>query len=178
TNGVRDIFVRDRATDAEPRLSVSDAQVTEGSGFRPGTLVFTVSLSAVSSQDVSFRFWTEDVSARNGADYHGTFGTRTIPAGGTSTTITVALFGDSTFEQNDTMHLNIDTPLNATIADGQGVGTILNDDPRIGGTLSPGTFDLTPANAAVAVGEHLTYRLTWTVPSGSWHELQSVDLRI
>jgi hypothetical protein len=70
-------------------------------------------------------------------------------------------------------------PVNATIADGQGTGTIVNDDIFvIGGTLSVGTFDLTPARAEVAVGEHLTYRLTWTVPSGSWHALESLDLRI
>src|SRR5262249_6408424 len=63
---------------------------------------------------------------------------------------------------------------NATIARRQGVGTIVNDDFVVG----LGTFDLAPPNATVAVGEHLQYALTWTVPAGSWRDLQSVELRI
>ena len=32
-------------------------------------------------------------------------------------------------EANETFFVNLSSPVNATIADGQGVGTITNDDP-------------------------------------------------
>ena len=49
--------------------------------------------------------------------------------------------GDTTPEPNETFFVNLTTATNATIADGQGIGTILNDD---GCTLldrSPVDFD-------------------------------------
>ena len=55
----------------------------------------------------------------------------TIPAGQTSATITVAVTGDRLAEPNETFAVNLSAPTNATIADGQGVGTILDNEPRI-----------------------------------------------
>jgi hypothetical protein len=74
------------------------------------------------------------------------------------------------------LRLNIDVPVNATIARGQAVGTILNDDSSL--TFSLGTFEVTPAEAAIAVGERLTYALTWTVPGDSWRDLNTIEIRI
>src|SRR5205085_8676361 len=34
-------------------------------------------------------------------------------------------------EPNETFFVNLSSPINATIADGQGVGTIMDDEPRI-----------------------------------------------
>ena len=39
--------------------------------------------------------------------------------------------GDRLGEPNETFFVNLSSPTNATIADGQGVGTILDDEPRI-----------------------------------------------
>src|SRR5262249_48951042 len=142
--------------------------------FPSGTLTFSVGLSAKSSQAVSFNFSTEDATARSGADYVKTFGRLTIPAGSLSTTVTVPIIADSLVERDELLHLNIDVPVNATIADGQGVGTILNDDAR----SILGTFDLTPSDATVVVGQRLTYQLTWTVPSDSWLDLKTIEIRI
>jgi Tol biopolymer transport system component len=176
SNGVDDIYLRDRATTENPRLSVADAQTAEGSSGSPGKLLFTVSLTATSSQNVSFRYWTEDVSARKGSDYNGVVGSATIPAGFLSTTIAVTAIGDSMCSiQPKIMHLNIDVPLKATITDGQGVGTIIDDDPCL---RLIGTSDLSPLSATVAAGERVNYRLSWTVPSGSWRQLESIELRI
>ncbi len=184
TNAVYDIFVRDRATIADVQLSVGDSTVSEGNprftiGGSSITLInslsFTVSLSAKSRQDVSFNFWTEDFSARAGADYIKQSGRATIPAGSLSALITVPVFADFTVEANEPMHLNIDLPFNATIADGQGLGTIANDDFTF---VLVGTLDLTPADATITVGERLTYRLSWTVPSLSWRDLNTIELRI
>ena len=39
--------------------------------------------------------------------------------------------GDRLGEPNETFVVNLSSPTNATIADGQGIGTILDDEPRI-----------------------------------------------
>ena len=55
----------------------------------------------------------------------------TIPAGQTSATITVAVRGDRLAEPTETFAVNLSAATNATIGDGQGVGTILDNEPRI-----------------------------------------------
>ena len=66
-----------------------------------------------------------------GSDYQAGSGTLTIPAGQRTGTITVLVNGDRLAESNETMFVNLSSPTNATIADGQGVGTIVDDEPRI-----------------------------------------------
>ncbi|HEX5472945.1 MAG TPA: Calx-beta domain-containing protein, partial [Lacipirellulaceae bacterium] len=44
---------------------------------------------------------------------------------------TVAVLGDRVPEPTETFAVNLSAPVNATIADGQGLGTILDDEPRI-----------------------------------------------
>jgi hypothetical protein len=46
-------------------------------------------------------------------------------------TITVRVNADRAGEPNETFVVNLSSPTNATIADGQGVGTIFDDEPRI-----------------------------------------------
>src|SRR5947208_10463068 len=75
---------------------------------------------------------TADGKALTGSDYQASSGTLTIPAGQTSGTITVLVNGDRLAEPNETFFVNLNSPTNATIADGQGQGTILDDEPRIG----------------------------------------------
>src|SRR5262249_6333311 len=69
--------------------------------------------------------------ATAGSDYQADSGTLTIPAGQTSGTITVLVNGDRLAESNETFAVNLSSPTNAAIADGQGVGTILDDEPRM-----------------------------------------------
>jgi hypothetical protein len=51
--------------------------------------------------------------------------------GETSKTVTVLVNGDRLAEPNETFVVNLSSPTNATVADGQGLGTILDDEPRI-----------------------------------------------
>ena len=55
----------------------------------------------------------------------------TIPAGQTTGTITVLVKGDRLAELDETFFVNLSGATNATIADGTGVGTIVDDEPRI-----------------------------------------------
>jgi hypothetical protein len=113
-----------------PSLNIGDATVTEGnSGTRSAT--FTVTLSAASGQPVTVAYATADGTAAAGSDYRATSGTLTIPAGQTTGTMTVPVNGDRLREANETFSVNLGGATNAVIADGRGVGTIVDDEPRI-----------------------------------------------
>jgi hypothetical protein len=114
--------------DAPPSLSINDQSVTEGDA---GTInmVFTVTLSAVSGQQVTVQFATADATATQPADYAPTSGTLTFAPGTTTQQITVAVKGDLLDEANETFVVNLSNETNATIADGIGVGAITDNDP-------------------------------------------------
>ena len=80
---------------------------------------------------ITVHYATADGSATAGSDYTAASGDVTIPAGQTSATITVAVKGDRLPEPNETFVVNLSSPTNASIADGQGMGTILDNEPRI-----------------------------------------------
>jgi len=113
-----------------PLVTIDDVTVTEGnSGTR--NAVFTARLSAASSQAVAVNYATANGSATAGSDYQFVSGTLTIPAGQTTETFIVRINGDRLPEPNETFFVNLSSPTNAVIADGQGVGTIVDDEPRI-----------------------------------------------
>ncbi len=113
--------------DAAPTISIDDVSVTEGdTGTTPA--VFTVSLSAISGKAVSVNFATADDTATEGEDYVASSGTLTIPAGSASGTITVDVVGDTTDTVDETYFVNLSLPVDATIADSSGLGTILDND--------------------------------------------------
>jgi hypothetical protein len=113
--------------DAVPTLSISDATVVEGNSGTTNA-VFTVSLSAVSDQNVVVNFATADGTASAGSDYASTNGSLTFFPGTTAQTISVKVNGDLFTELNETFFVNLTIALNADISDGQGLGTIINDD--------------------------------------------------
>src|SRR5207247_1665124 len=61
-------------------------------------------------------------------DYVATSGTLTLNPGETSKPINVAVNGDNKLEDDETFFVNLSSPSNATVARGQGQGTITNDD--------------------------------------------------
>jgi hypothetical protein len=97
---------------------------------------------------------TAAVTATAGSDYVSAGGTLTFTAGQTSRAINVTVNGDTTFEANETFTVNLSSPVNATIADSQGAGTITNDDsqPKISiNDLSVDEGDSGTTNAASTV---------------------------
>jgi hypothetical protein len=110
-------------------ISVGDASVIEGN-VGEAALVFTIRLSAPSQNPVAVNFATANGTATAPGDYGGASGTVTFGPGETSRTITVFVVGDTTPEGNETLFLNLSTPINATISKGQGVGTIIDDDGK------------------------------------------------
>ena len=129
-----DVAVTNTDDEVAPGLSISDATVAEGDAGT-STLTFTVTLNPPSSQQVTVPFVTADQTATGGAacaanaDYVAASGTLTFIANDTSETVTVAVCADTLSEGNETLAVNLGTPTGgATVADGQGVGTITDDD--------------------------------------------------
>jgi glucose/arabinose dehydrogenase len=116
---------------APPVLSIAD--VTGEEGTNPGTsvLFFPVTLTASPGQTVTVDYATADGTATAGSDYLATSGTLTFPPSNGQQTmlVPVNVIMDSQHEPDETFFVNLSNPSGATIADDQGVGTILNDDP-------------------------------------------------
>ncbi|HEV7475948.1 MAG TPA: lamin tail domain-containing protein, partial [Pyrinomonadaceae bacterium] len=113
-----------------PNLTINDITVTEGNGGTT-TATFTVSLSAPApSTDITFDIATQDNTATTAnSDYVAkTLTHQLIPAGQQSYTFTVVVNGDVTVENDETFFVNVTNASGATITDGQGLGTIQNDD--------------------------------------------------
>lgn len=114
--------------DAAPTISIRDLSVAEGaSGFT--NAAFTVVLSAASGKEVKVNFTSIDGSALAPGDYTAVSGTLIFAPGVTTRTINVPIKGDLLDEPNETYRINLTTPVNATIADNQALGTIRDDDP-------------------------------------------------
>jgi hypothetical protein len=135
-----------------PSVQISDATVSEGhSGTRAVT--FTVTLSAPYDRVVTVDFATANSLAVAGSDYHAASGTLTFEPGQTTKTVLVLVNGDRFGEPDETFAVNLSGATNALVADGQGVGTILDDEPRIRVT------DVTKAEG----GRNKTTLFTFTV---------------
>ncbi len=127
-----------------PTLSINDVSITEGnSGIV--FVVFTVTLSEASSQTVTVDYATQDGTATvAGSDYLSANGTITFHPGDTEKTITVYIGLDTVDEVNEVFYVNLSNPVNASIADGQGLCTIIDDD---GPTISINNSSVTEGNA-------------------------------
>ena len=129
--------------DAAPlSLAINDVSINEGNGGSVNA-TFTVTLSAASTSTVTVNFATANDTAVSGSDYSAASGTLTFAPGSTSQTVTVPVTGDTLVEPNETFLVNLSNGANATIADGQGVGTITNDDT----TISIGNVSLVEGNS-------------------------------
>jgi Zn-dependent metalloprotease len=112
-------------------LSIADAGVLEGNAGTPSVLV-NVSLTPSQAAPVTVDFATADGTATiANNDYTALTGTLTFAPGQTSRAVTASVIGDTTVEPPETFFVNLSNPTGATIADGQGIVTIINDD---GGT--------------------------------------------
>ena len=117
-------------TNTPSQLSINDVSANEGNSGTT-TFTFTVSLPAPApAGGVTF-----DIATANGtatvanSDYLGLSTTgATIAAGNMSTPFIVTVNGDLFNEGDENFYVNISNVTNAVLLDGQGVGTIVNDD--------------------------------------------------
>ncbi|MEO7793829.1 MAG: beta-propeller fold lactonase family protein [Thermoanaerobaculia bacterium] len=120
----------DPANGGLPTLTIGDLSLYEGNAGTTA-FAFTVTMSASLGQDVTFKWGTATGTATPGIDFVSVPATTsaTIGAGNTTTTLSVQVNGETFQEDNETFLVNLsNVSANATIFDGQAVGTILDDD--------------------------------------------------
>ena len=104
-------------------ISIGDVTVIEGD-----IAIVTISLDKPWSEDVTVSYSTANGSAIAGTDYDQQSGTAVIAAGQTSVDVQIGTVEDQTVENTEQFVVNLSSPVNATIADLQGLVTILDDD--------------------------------------------------
>ena len=125
-----DDFVRnfEIAAGPIPGISITDDAVIEGHVGTVNTN-YTIGLSFASSIEVRVNWATSPGTATSGVDYIAGSGTAIFPPFTTTQNVQVAVVGDLDPEIDETFSVNLTAPVNATITDPTGIGTILNDDP-------------------------------------------------
>jgi Calx-beta domain len=113
-----------------PIFSVNDVKIREGASGT-STLTFTVTRSDDTTTAVTINYAIEDGTALTPSDYAATTpGLLSFATTETTKTVDVTVNGDRTLEPNETLFLTLSTPSAGAILDGQGTGTIVNDDTR------------------------------------------------
>jgi hypothetical protein len=109
--------------------------------------VFSVWLSEPSGSTVTVAYATADGTALAGSDYLPATGTLTFLPSVLTRSVSVPVTGDTLYEADEVLFLNLSNPTNAALGDGQGVATVVNDDPL------PRVVISEPVPAATAEGD-------------------------
>ena len=139
--------------DDEVELSIGDASGPENASH----LEFEVSLGAQTGNSVTVSYDTSDATAIAGEDYEAASGTLTFQAGTVLRTIPVSPKDDDRAEPTETFVVKLSSPVGATLADAEGIGTITdNDDPP----------EVSIGDAEAAEGESAAFEVTLGEASG------------
>ncbi len=107
-----------------PSISISDATRNENQG----SMTFQVTASPAPDMQAKVHYRTNNGTAIAPGDYTSQNGDVTFEQGQTSQTITISIKDDDLYENDETFTVTLSNPMNATIGDGTGVGTILDND--------------------------------------------------
>jgi hypothetical protein len=113
--------------DPMPSISVIDVAVPEGQAGLTSAM-FGLRLSAPSGRPVAVSWATRDGSASQGTDYVEGSGSAVFAPGVTAIAVTVMVIGDTRPENDETMFLDLISPVNAGVQDGLAEGVLLDDD--------------------------------------------------
>lgn len=109
-----------------PTFSVGDVTIVEGdTGTTSAVFTVTRTTSATAG---SVAYATAAGTALAGVDFTSVAGTLNFAIGELSKTVSVPVIGDTDVEQDEAFTLDLSNPVGATIADGQGLASIVNDD--------------------------------------------------
>ena len=116
-----------------PQLSISDVTLTEGDD--PAHPIASdqvkITLSAASANTISVTVSTQDGTAQSNVDFAAGSVVVTFQPGETLKVLDVFPIGDTLVEGDEQFFVNLSNPVNATIARGQAVATIIDDDALI-----------------------------------------------
>jgi Ricin-type beta-trefoil lectin domain-like/Calx-beta domain/HYR domain/Secretion system C-terminal sorting domain len=129
-----------------PTVSINDVTVNENAG----TASLQICASATSTSPITVQYTTSNGTATAGSDYNTTSATATIPAGQTCVTVTFPIVDDATNEPTEAFNVTLSNPSGATINDGTGTVTILDNDAVAGPNCNNITF--TPGSGNIVIG--------------------------
>jgi Tol biopolymer transport system component len=110
-------------------LSIDGVSVTEGNkGTTKAQFTVRLSQAPPANATITVMVATADDSAISTSDYNALSQLITFRKGRTTATFGVAIRGDRTPEPTETYFVLLSMPVGAGISDGQGIGTIVNDD--------------------------------------------------
>ncbi len=114
-------------------LSIVDAEAYESEPGSVTSLVFQVRLSGdAPTGGVKFKVSLTGGNAQAGVDFLAPASTiHTIAEGERTTHVFIDVVGDSTDEPDETIQLRLTEVIGAQVHDGDAIGRILNDDPRV-----------------------------------------------
>lgn len=145
TRGMGAIF----GTDPPPTIDIDDVSLNEGDAGVT-SFTFTVTLSNPSADPVTVEYTTAPGTAAAGSDYTSETSSIVIAPGLLTGTITIDVLGDAGPEAHETFFVNLTGATNGTVDDGEGTGTIVNDDGgAIGGIPALSEWGLLALLAAV-----------------------------
>jgi len=112
-----------------PLFSVDDVKKREGAS---GTTTLTFSVTRTDTTNaVTVQFAVQDGTALAPGDYTAPApGTLSFAAGVATATVDVTVVGDRVLEHDESLLLTLSAPSAGGLLDGQGTGTIVNDDTR------------------------------------------------
>ncbi|QDV51351.1 Calx-beta domain protein [Gimesia fumaroli] len=173
---------------ADSTLSISDVTVDEDAG----TATFSVTSSLAAGSAFSVDYATADGTATAGSDYTAASGTLnfTGSSAGETQTITVSLVDDFIVESDETFLVNLSNLVTSgtiTLADSQGVATIIDDDSvKIDGTADADDFQVQMNadgvtlevwnGASLAFSDLLTNVMELNINGGAGDDTFTVDL--
>jgi hypothetical protein len=128
-----------------PEISVGDVAAFEG---QAGQTTFLVPVSLSGADDATVDFATADGTATSPSDYAPTSGSLTFTPGTSTLFVTVSVVGDLAVEPDETFSVLLSNPVGAPIVDGEGTGTIRDDD---------GPRRLSIADLSVPEGDSVTF---------------------
>ena len=113
--------------DVAATFAVNDVRVNEG---KSGTTTATFTVTRTNPDGTASIKWAtaNGTALTSDADYVAASGTVSFAAGETSKSVSVVVNGDVKVEADEVFYVNLSTPVGGTIADSQGIGTIVNDD--------------------------------------------------
>jgi len=142
--------------DSYVHVSVADIRVMEGNS---GTTManFNVQLDKPATGDVSFWYYTYDITASAYLDYEPPFAKFTIPAGASSGTLSIPIYGDTQVEPDETFQLWMyGASPNAILDDSIATCTIVNDD-------TPQVPAISIANSSIIEGNNSWRNMAFTL---------------
>ncbi len=121
-----DDFALARIVDT-PEMTVSGSSALEGNSGTV-TVPFTITLSAPSLATITVRYATANGTATSGSDYVAKGGTLTFLPGQIEKQLMLVVNGDTLPEGDETVLLNLSSPVNVTLRESQATSSIINDD--------------------------------------------------